>query len=256
MPGNEAEPAAILPAVQAWRALAPEQQAAQRLRHIRAKVARSMAFEGEPVPEGWVEARQPHRSAPPNAPKFQPGMQSHADLAPWLADKIAHVETANAGGGYADTPLDEYLILELHRDIAAELLPNIGGRWRQIDVQVGGHEAPPHHRVPELMRVYALDLKARLAGIAEHGTERLLETLAFAEGRLLCIHPFADLNGRTTRVFLSELLRRLRLPVIDSTPDEGAATTAYLQALRSADRADWQPLIVLWRQRFENEGRT
>lgn len=43
-------------AIQAWRALAPAQQEAERLRQIPVKVARSMAFEGEPVPKGWVEA--------------------------------------------------------------------------------------------------------------------------------------------------------------------------------------------------------
>ncbi|MGH8524836.1 MAG: hypothetical protein ACREXY_11645, partial [Gammaproteobacteria bacterium] len=36
-----------------------------------------------------------------------------------------------------------------------------------------------------------------------------LEALAFAEGRLLSIHPFLDFNGRATRVWLREVIRRL-----------------------------------------------
>ena len=43
--------------------------------------------------------------------------------------------------------------------------------------------------------------------------EGTLEFLAFAEGRFLTVHPFADFNGRTVRLFLAELLRRLDLPV-------------------------------------------
>jgi len=179
------------------------------------------------------------------------GILSYLDLAPLLADRIAEVEVGIAGNRYADLPLDEYLILALHRDIAAELVPSIGGRWRQTDVQVGAHEPPPYQRVPELMRAYALDLNARLEGIETHDDARLLETLAFAEGRLLGIHPFADFNGRATRVFLSELLRRLNLPAIDPTPDPGAATQHYLAALDAADRRDWEPLKMTWGERFE-----
>lgn len=42
--------------------------------------------------------------------------------------------------------------------------------------------------------------------------ERLLETLAFAEHRLLYMDSFVDFSGRVTRLFLAELLRRLGLP--------------------------------------------
>lgn len=41
-----------------------------------------------------------------------------------------------------------------------------------------------------------------------------LDTLAFAEDRLLTIHPFPDFNGRLTRLWLRELLRRARLPQV------------------------------------------
>ena len=168
-----------------------------------------------------------------------------------LADRVADVEAGIARNRYADLPLDEYLILALHSDIAAELVPSIGGRWRLTNVQVGAHEPPPHHRVPELMRAYALDLKARMEDIEGQDGVRLLETLAFAEGRLLGIHPFADFNGRATRVFLSELLRRLNLPAIDPTPDPGPSTQRYLAALAAADRNDWEPLKMIWNERFE-----
>lgn len=58
--------------------------------------------------------------------------------------------------------------------------------------------------------------------------ESILESLAFAEGRLHWLHPFEDFNGRTSRVLLAELLRRLDLPDIDPTPDPGLATEHYL----------------------------
>ncbi len=179
------------------------------------------------------------------------GILSYLDLAPLLADRVADVEAGIARNRYADLLLDEYLILALHSDIAAELVPSIGGRWRQTNVQVGAHEPPPYHRVPELMRAYALDLHARLEGIEAQDDDRLLETLAFAEGRLLGIHPFADFNGRVTRVFLSELLRRLNLPAIDPTPEVGPGTRQYLAALAAADCNDLVPLKTIWGERLE-----
>lgn len=184
------------------------------------------------------------------------GVLSVAELAPHLARRVLHVEIDIWQGKFAGRVLDEALIIELHRRICGDLVPELAGRWRRIDVQVSDYEAPSFVKVAQLMRDYALDLQARSASLDGGLGERVLEFLAFAEGRLLSIHPFEDFNGRTTRVLLSELLRRMRLPAVDPTPDEGAATTAYLQALQAADRADWQPLIVSWRQRFENEGRT
>lgn len=54
-----------LTAVQAWRAQTPASCKAQRLQQIPEKVARSMAFEGEPVPEGWLEAAHKRLATPP-----------------------------------------------------------------------------------------------------------------------------------------------------------------------------------------------
>jgi CRISPR-associated endonuclease/helicase Cas3 len=129
----------------------------------------------------------------------------------------------------------------------------MAGRWRRVDVRVSDHEAPFHLSVPMLMRDYCRDLEVRIAALGGTLDDRTLEFLAFAEGRLLWIHPFEDFNGRVTRVFLAELLQRLGLPAVDPTPDPGPETERYLQALQAADRADWWPLITLWRERFEKE---
>jgi hypothetical protein len=71
---------------------------------------------------------------------------------------------------------------------------------------------PPPHQVPVLMRNFGADLLARWPDAAAAPGDFTLELLAFAEGRFLSIHPFQDFNGRTIRLFLLELLRRLDLP--------------------------------------------
>ncbi len=128
-------------------------------------------------------------------------------------------------------------------------MPQLAG-WRRTNVTVGDHEPPDFFKVPALVREYGRDLQARLS--ATGGTDEiLLETLAFAEGRLLYIHPFADFNGRVARVWLREILRRLDLPPVQLAPGEEPTRSKYLSALRAADRNDWRPLIDVWRRRFE-----
>ena len=114
------------------------------------------------------------------------------------------------------------------------------------------HTPPEFFRVPALVREYGLDLQARLSSPPNVNDESLLETLAFAEGRLLSIHPFADLNGRVTRVWLREILRRLDLPPVRLVPAVQASINQYLAALQTADRNDWHPLMNVWRRRFED----
>lgn len=188
--------------------------------------------------------------APASATRFVEstlGHVSYAALAIHLAKRVAQIEARILEGAFDNVALDEYLLESLHKELCATLTPQLAG-WRKVDVLVGGHSPPPFFQVRALAREYASDLETRLNN-AGGGDELLLETLAFAEGRLLSIHPFADFNGRLTRVFLRLLLRKLVLPNINltPTPDE---TQEYLDALRAGDQTDWGPLIRIWRERF------
>jgi CRISPR-associated endonuclease/helicase Cas3 len=177
------------------------------------------------------------------------GLLTYAQLAPLLAEGVLLVEQRIAAGEFSDTPLDGDFLRALHTAIAGVLVPNWAGRWRATAVQVGAHEAPAPHELPVLVRLYTDDLAARLVNLDE---STLLETLAFAEGRLLTIHPFLDFNGRVTRLWLRELLRRLELPPVDLVPTIPADEPAYFAALRAGDSLDWRPLAAVWRQRLES----
>jgi len=131
-----------------------------------------------------------------------------------------------------------------------DLVPQLAG-WRQTNVTVSLHMPPDFFRVPALAREYGLYLQARLSALDSASDELLLETLAFAEGRLLSIHPFADFNGRVTRVWLREILRRLNLPPVRLAPTEESTVAEYLAALQAADRNDWRPLMDIWQRRIE-----
>jgi len=177
------------------------------------------------------------------------GLLTYAQLAPLLAERVMGVEQRIAAGEFADTPLDGDLPRGLHADIAGDLVPDWAGRWRVAAVRVGSHEPPAPHELPILVRLYTDDIAARLASLDE---STLLETLAFAEGRLLTIHPFLDFNGRVTRLWLRELLRRLDLPPVDLVPTTADDEPAYFAALRAGGTLDWCPLATIWRERLES----
>jgi CRISPR-associated endonuclease/helicase Cas3 len=100
------------------------------------------------------------------------------------------------------------------------------------------------------MRDFGADLVARWPEASSKIGDLTLEFLAFAEGRFLTIHPFTDFNGRTIRLFLLELLRRLDLPQVVLAPENETERQIDFRALEAADRSDWQPLAAIWQSRL------
>lgn len=178
------------------------------------------------------------------------GILSYAQPAPLLGERVLACEEAIVTGAFAGNPLDEHLLLEFHRRISGDLVPDWAGRWRTVEVQVGNLRPPPP-RVPQLLRDYAAALAARWGEVFPVAGPLAVETLAFAEGRLLTIHPFVDFNGRVTRLWLREVLHRARLPQVILTATGDAGRAEYFAALEAADRLDWQPLSAIWQRRFE-----
>jgi CRISPR-associated endonuclease/helicase Cas3 len=193
---------------------------------------------------------------PPHATRFVEttrGILSYSQLAPLLAERVLRVLQDIEEGVFAPRPLDESLLLDLHRNICGDLTPDWAGKFRATEVKVGQHSPPPSHQVPMLVRDYFADLNVRLADLSAGNETLLLETLAFAEGRLLFIHPFTDFNGRATRLLLAEILRRQELPPVELAPDNDIARKNYIQALEAADKLDWTRLTKLWQDRLEQE---
>ena len=178
------------------------------------------------------------------------GILSFQQLAPLLAERALQIQVDIEEGRFAARPLDEVFLQDLHKQLCGDLLPDMAGRWRMVAVRVSDHEPPPAHQVPGLMRDYALDLAARGVGAPPTDDSLFIEALAFAEGRLLSVHPFQDFNGRVTRLWLAEILRRADWPLPDLVPDDEQGKQVYLRALAAADGRDYRPLIEIWRQRL------
>lgn len=199
-------------------------------------------------------ADPPRDTRPERATRFietTRGVLSYSQLAPLLADHVVAVQADIERGVYSQRPFEESLLLEFHRRIAGDLVPEWAGRWRAIEVRVGNLQPPPPHAVPVQMRDYCLDLQARWPEAVASLGDLTLEFLAFAEGRFLTVHPFQDFNGRVIRLFLSELLRRLDLPPVRLEAEGDTERVAYFAALEAADAGDLRPLVEIWKQRLD-----
>jgi CRISPR-associated endonuclease/helicase Cas3 len=178
------------------------------------------------------------------------GVLSFSELAPLLAERVLVVQRSIEKEEYASRSLDEELLREFHHRLCGDLVPDWSGKWRTVSVTVGTHAPPPPHRIAQEIRDYLLNFAEQLISSHEQDFPR---TLAFAEGRLLTIHPFADFNGRVTRLWLWEILRRLDLSVRSLIPTSISDTQTYIAALRSADSLDFGPLERIWVNRFTDD---
>lgn len=183
------------------------------------------------------------------------GVKSYAELAPYLAKGVERVMAEIINYKPDKLIVTSEFICRLHKEAFEELFPSWAGRYRDRDVVVGKYNPPHYFEVPFLIKQYCEDLEYRLSlnGSKPSVSDILIETLAFAEGRFLSIHPFLDFNGRIIRMLLFALLYRLDLPPVQLIPDERdkQGREEYLAALSSADNLDWQPLISIWKGRLE-----
>ena len=177
------------------------------------------------------------------------GELTYAELSDLIAPKLLQLLDDITDGKYLDMPFDETLIKNFHYQIIGDLMPQIAGKWRTIPVQVGNWLPPEPYEIPAKMHEYVANMQARLDN--SDTLELQVETLAYAEGEFLHIHPFQDFNGRTIRATLSEILMRFDLPLIDTAVGrETSRFKEYQNALAEYDNGRMAALIDFWQDRL------
>jgi fido (protein-threonine AMPylation protein) len=137
--------------------------------------------------------------------------------------------------GPSNFKLRPSLILSLHR-AALDGISLYAGNWRPAGVTIEGsqHEPVGAHLVAELV-------EEMCDYINEKWSESALHLSAYLMWRLNWIHPFADGNGRTSRILSYTVLSiRLgsRLPGTPTIPEQIVDNRdPYFHALDSADSA-------------------
>jgi fido (protein-threonine AMPylation protein) len=147
--------------------------------------------------------------------------------------------------------IDSEWLCQRHKRLAGHLFPDWAGRFRDVNVQVGGHIPPPYYEVPIHMRQFCDDLAERLQHDPRISVRSAAEFLAWADWRFQWIHPFKDFNGRIGRVLLAALLYKLALPHVEMAPADHQSRRLYLNALQAADMQNLEPLKDLWLSRLD-----
>lgn len=122
------------------------------------------------------------------------------------------------------------------------IIPEIGGKFRTVEVSVSKHKPPLFYQVPQLMNDFIEDFKVRLKHLPDLEKTKTLDEhidlLTWAHHRFLWIHPFVDYNGRLGRLLINMILLNLNLPPVELKVETRSGREKYIEALSKADVGD------------------
>ena len=138
--------------------------------------------------------------------------------------------------------LTPQFLQETHREGFGWIFPDMGGKFRTIDVSVSRHTPPKFYLVPQLMDDFLKDAQARMKILSKVGDEsfidELVTLLAWAHHGFLWIHPFQDYNGRIGRILNNIILLSLDFPPIELKVETKSGRKGYVEALDVYKRQD------------------
>ena len=143
-------------------------------------------------------------------------------------------------------PLSIEFIKKTHKDCFGDILQNLAGTFRAIQVEYSGKEAPHFSKIHEMMQNLADDIEHALkllpAKVSDVYITDMAGLLALFQHRFVVIHPFVDYNGRMSRMFTNYILMREELPTIEIPVTTNKLRKKYIQALQKADEGNYQAL--------------
>ncbi|XP_055712448.1 protein adenylyltransferase Fic [Phlebotomus papatasi] len=126
-------------------------------------------------------------------------------------------------------------ILEIHKRVLGHVDPVEGGVLRTTQVYVGGHIPPGPGDLQILMSRFEQWLNSPQT-VALHP----VKLAALAHYKLVHIHPFADGNGRTSRLLMNTILMRAGYPPAIIAKQQ---RLQYYNALQTANEGDVRPFV-------------
>lgn len=118
--------------------------------------------------------------------------------------------------GRGGSLVDEKLICQIQGFITAEQYLRPGGpelrrewigKYRNVNVSVGGRECPDHRSIPALMDFLLEQVRGWQRSVMNNASRHDICTVADFHFVFEKIHPFADGNGRTGRALVWYLLK-------------------------------------------------
>jgi fido (protein-threonine AMPylation protein) len=151
--------------------------------------------------------------------------------------------------GESSRTIDLTVILELHRRMFIDAMPEVAGRFRTTGEDIKKLtciEPPPGTAVQEKMHLFEKDLLFKISRLPAHPDKTnkkkhrqrvydAFDLAAWVQHSLVAIHPFCEGNGRVARLMTNVVLRRFHLPPTD-VKIEGDDKPKYLSALCQIDK--------------------
>jgi Fic family protein len=103
------------------------------------------------------------------------------------------------------------------------------GEYRLLNVFAGARRFPDRSKVPALMKSFVEEVNKRFSEAKTF--QEQCEAAFYAHYQFVSIHPFADGNGRTSRLLMNYILAALDLPIFYVYKSN---RVSYIQALERA----------------------
>jgi Fic family protein len=103
------------------------------------------------------------------------------------------------------------------------------GEYRLLNVFAGARRFPDSAKVPALMKSFVEEVNRRFAEALTF--KEKCEAAFYAHCQFVTIHPFADGNGRTSRLLMNYILAAFDLPIFHVYKSN---RISYIQALERA----------------------
>lgn len=141
--------------------------------------------------------------------------------------------------------LSSQFLCKLHEKLFGDVW-KWAGKFRTIEVNISSYRA--FDVAPQLLNFFE-DVKLWISG----GKMSWDEISAETHHRLVSIHPFPNGNGRTTRIYTEYVQRRNNRPITSwkasLTDDPRMRRSAYIAALKAADKGDFTLLIDFMKEK-------
>lgn len=161
--------------------------------------------------------------------------KNHHEAIHYLYDLIEHEKRQT---------VSEQLIRSLQQLVIKDIEDQEAGKYRKGNVMITGssHRPPEAYEVPKLMEELVVWVRKNANKIHP------VELAALAHHRLVHIHPFADGNGRTARLFMNLILMQKGYPLVIILKND---RQKYYRALDKADRGNTTDIEKLIAQSVE-----
>jgi cell filamentation protein len=145
----------------------------------------------------------------------------------------------------SETEISTQLLLEIH-SIAFSQLYEWAGSWRTTSVAVGQLTPPEPSKVLQLMYQFIDNLNFKITNATIQ--QDYIDCLMFAHYEFIRIHPFNNGNGRTGRILMNIVALKFGYKPLELYFREGDSRKTYIDAMKSADNGNFEPLTALIRK--------